>query len=120
MTTTLVEIVQPQASAVIDVRVVVTLDDGRHGSRVYSFDADVPFDEIMKRIGVVIDSTLKVVLRAPLGSLLWRGALRSTDSGPYVLDHVAAFREVLNGDVVQLEQDRDHLKRCLAKGVFGQ
>lgn len=116
---TFVEIVQPRASAVIDVRVCVTTTSGAQGVRVWAFDSGVSFDEILKRIGCEIGPNLEITLRADYGSPLRRQALRMTGDGRLNLESDSPARES-TGDAVQAQTDREHLKRCYAKEIWGQ
>lgn len=120
MSHTIVEIIQPAVSNVIDCRVTVKTDSGPIGVRTYAFENDVPFDEIIKRIGVALTRDVKIVLRAPYGSQLRRTALRSVEADNVVLDSDSPGRESLNVDVWELERTRRKLERIYTKDVFGQ
>lgn len=119
MLRTSVEIVQPRAGAIIDVRVCVTTTSGAQGVRIWTFESDVSFDEILKRIGCEIGPNLEITLRADYGSPLRRQALRMTGDGRLNLESDSPAREA-TGDPVQAQTDREHLKRCYAKGIWEQ
>lgn len=120
MSHTIVEIIQPSVTNVIDVRVRVQTDSGPVGVRVYAFENNVSFDEIIKRIGVALTREVKIVLRAPYGSHLRRTALRSVEADNVVLDSDSPGREALNTDVWELERTRRKLERIYTKDVFEQ
>lgn len=109
MAKTLIEIVQPSPTAVIDVRVVVRTSDGQKGVRNYAFEHDVSFAEILVRIGQTAGDTIDVRLRAAPGSAIRREALRSAEIG-YV---------DIGGDMLQTQRDRALLERCFGKDVLG-
>lgn len=109
MANTIIEICQLDPLAVIDVRVIVTTENGAKGVRTYAFDHDVSFAEILLRVGQKGGDLIDVRLRAAPGTAIRREALRSAEIG-YV---------DVGGDMLQTQRDRAMLERCFGKDVLG-
>lgn len=115
---TLVEIVQPEEGAIVDVRISVVLQNGQVGQRTYHFDPGVTLKEMFVCMGV--GGPVQFVIAVPIGGVFEK-QVEELKADPTTLSaHSGTSAEAVLQSMYVEDENRRMLERCFAKDVFEQ